>query len=174
MPKPATLRAEGHTALGTVLLRDAGEIVDRWASRAREEQPSAKRVHHDVLLDHLPTLLWELGRGLADTSGKDTLRHRRPAGVHGDQRREVGWSIEEVVRDYQLLRVVLTEHLDATLRRPLTAREAMALGVFVDDAIAASVAAFAACPKASSGSTDSSSRSARRRRASAGRDIPAS
>ena len=131
--------------VGTVVLRDTGAIIERWASRILEEQPSLKRVHHDVLLDHLPTLLWELGRALSETQGKDL---RRPANVHGDQRWDAGWSVEEVVKDYQLLRIVVLEHLDETLGRPLATREAMALGVFIDDAITASVAAYTACQTA--------------------------
>lgn len=148
--KPALLRAEPHATVGAVLLRDAGVVIDRWAKRAAEEQPSARRVHHDVLLDHLPAFLWELGRSLADAGGKEPHRLTRPANVHGDQRWEAGWSIEEVVRDYQLLRVVVTEYLDETLDRPLSTREVLSLGVFIDDAIAASVSAFTANRNATS------------------------
>ncbi|HUR53203.1 MAG TPA: ATP-binding protein [Gemmataceae bacterium] len=147
--KPAALRAETHGTVGTVILRDAGTIVEKWARRAAEEQPSATRVHHDALLDHLPTFLWELGRGLSDPHGKEPFRHCRPASVHGDQRWELGWSVEEVVRDYQLLRVVVVEHLDGAVGRPLATREVMALGVFIDDAVAASVSAYTACRAAS-------------------------
>jgi signal transduction histidine kinase/ActR/RegA family two-component response regulator len=152
--KPALLRAEPHATVGGVLLRDAGVIVERWARRAVEEEASAKRVHHEVLLDHLPTFLWELGHGLADAQGADPFRHCRPADVHGDQRWEAGWSIAEVVRDYQLLRVVVVEHLDETLGHPLTTRESLAIGVFIDDAIAASVSAYTACQMAAHRPTD--------------------
>src|ERR1044072_7007098 len=128
--KPALLRAEPHTTVGAVLLRDAGVIIDRWAKRAVDEQPSARRVHHNVLLDHLPTFLWELGRSLADAGVKEPQRLYRPANAHGDQRWEAGWAVDEVVRDYQLLRVVVTESLDEASARPLSTREVLALGVF--------------------------------------------
>lgn len=141
--KAATLRAESHRAVGEAIQRDAGVILQRWAERAKAEQPTAKRVHHHVLLDHLPTFLWELGRSLAQ--GGDAGRHPRTAEVHGDQRWEAGWSVAELVRDYQLLRVVLVEFLEEALDRPLRSREVMALGVAVDDAIEASVTAYAAC-----------------------------
>ena len=155
--KPALLRAEPHATVGAVILRDAGVIIDRWAKRAAEEQPSARRVHHDVLLDHLPTFLWELGRSLADAGGKEPQRLARPANVHGDQRWEAGWSIDEVVRDYQLLRVVVTEYLDETIERPLSTREVLSLGVFIDDAIAASVSAYTANQNAAAGSAPAGS-----------------
>lgn len=146
--KPALLRAESHNLIGSVIGRDAGMIVDKWARRAVEEQPSAKRVHHDVLLDHLPTFLWELGKGLADAGPPDSFRHCRPAKLHGDQRWETGWSIEEVVRDYQLLRLIVIEHLQQTIDHLLTTHEVMAIGVYFDDAIASSVTAFLACSTA--------------------------
>ena len=155
--KSALLRAEPHATVGSVVLRDAGLVIERWAVRAREEQPAAKRVHHDVLLDHLPTFLWELGRLLSEAHPKD--RPSRAANVHGDQRWEVGWSVEEVVRDYQILRIVLTEHLDETVGRPLRTREVLALGVFIDDAIAASVAAYTACQGAAAPPTGHSTAS---------------
>jgi signal transduction histidine kinase/ActR/RegA family two-component response regulator len=141
--KPAQLRAEPHNLLGAVIGRDAGVIVEKWARRAVEEEPSAQRVHHDVLLDHLPTFLWDLGKGLSDAA--DSIRHCRTAGLHGDQRWESGWSIEELVRDYQLLRLVLVEHLHETVGRVLTVHEFLAIGVYFDDAIASSVSAYHTC-----------------------------
>ena len=92
----------------------------------------AKRVHHDVLLDHLPTFLWELGKGLADSGSPNAFHHSRPAGapwVTNDGKR-AGPS-EEVVRDYQLLGVIVIEHLHETVDRSLTTHEVMALGVIL-------------------------------------------
>ena len=130
--KSAQLRAEPHNLIGAVIGRDAGIIVDKWARRAIDEQSVAKRVHHDVLLDHLPTFLWELGKGLADANPADSFRHCRPAGLHGDQRWETGWSIDEVVRDYQLLRIVVIEHFihDSVDRRAYHARNNGPGGLF--------------------------------------------
>jgi signal transduction histidine kinase len=140
--KPADLRAESFAELGTAIQRDAGVIIQRWSRRAAEEQPSAARSHHAELLDHLPVFLWELGRSLGEPGEANGFRHTRPAWEHGDQRWDAGWSLSEVVRDYQLLRIVLVEYLEETLDRPLRSREVMALGVTLDDAIGASVAAF--------------------------------
>ena len=84
--KSALLRAEPHGTVGAVIQRDTGVIIERWAQRVIDEQPAAKRVHHDVLLDHLPTFLWELGRSLSHAGAGDAQRLARPAYVHGDQR----------------------------------------------------------------------------------------
>ena len=50
-------------------------MIDRWARRAALEQPHARRVHHDVLLDHLSTFLWQMGRNVGLTDAQmDTVR----------------------------------------------------------------------------------------------------
>ena len=68
----------------------------------------------------------------------------KPALQHGEQRWDTGWSLTEVVRDYQLMQLVILEYLEETLGRPLYCREMMAVGVFIDDAIAASIATYVA------------------------------
>lgn len=137
------LRAQPQATIGGIIEQNTAAIIAQWAARAREEQPTAKRVHHDVVVNHLPGFLAKLGRALA-RDGDASDAPRRAAGDHGDQRWDTGWSIGEVVRDYQLLRVVLTEHLEAALGRPLKTPEVLALNVAIDDAIGAAVAAFAA------------------------------
>ncbi|HEX3313960.1 MAG TPA: hybrid sensor histidine kinase/response regulator [Gemmataceae bacterium] len=136
------LRAESHVTIGDLIERKADALIARWAERAREEQPNAERVHHDVLIDHLPAFLAKLGRSLA-TAGDDLSDARSEAVEHGDQRWENGWSITEVVRDYQILRVVLCEFLEEAMSRRLAARESLVLNVAIDDAISVAVAAFA-------------------------------
>jgi signal transduction histidine kinase/CheY-like chemotaxis protein len=143
--KPSVLRADSHPTIGDIIQRDRGIIVDLWAARAKSEQPSATRVHHDVLLDHLPVFLWELGRSISENG--DIGRPTRPAKIHGDQRWENGWSIAEVVRDYQILRIVLVEYLEKLLHRSLSSAECLTLNVIVDDAIAVSVAAYSVSDK---------------------------
>ncbi|MGV3486665.1 MAG: ATP-binding protein [Planctomycetaceae bacterium] len=139
------LRTDSYQEVGTAIQREAGQIIRRWESRARIEQPNASRVHHDVLLDHLAAFLAELGRTLASATDEDLFRHCKTAVVHGDQRWETGWSIAEVVRDYQILRVVLVDFLQEFLERMLTTKEVMALGLVIDDAIGASVSTYLAC-----------------------------
>src|SRR5262249_32522234 len=113
-----------------------------WAQRAVAEQPNASRAHHAVLLDHLHSLLWRLGRSLAESEHGDTTGHCAPAREHGEQRWEAGWSLSEVVRDYQILRLVLVDYLEKALNRPLLGREVMALGLALDEAITSSVANY--------------------------------
>jgi PAS domain S-box-containing protein len=137
-----SLRSESFFEIGRVIRRDAGLLLEQWAHRAAQEQPQAARVHHDTLLDHIGSLLHVLGQGLEESLDLDACPHCVPADAHGEQRWENGWSLSEVVGDYGILRRVLLEHLEEALGRPLAFREAAAVGMALDDAIASSVAAY--------------------------------
>ena len=77
-------------------------------------------------------------------SDGDQGRHRLLALEHGEQRWHAGWKLAEVVRDYQILRLAVVNHLDKSLDRPLATREVMAIGLLLDEAIAAAVVMFVA------------------------------
>jgi signal transduction histidine kinase/ActR/RegA family two-component response regulator len=139
---PQVIRSEPHTEIGNLLERNVGIVIDRWSRRAVQEQPHAARVHHAVLVDHLQELLSTLARSLAASENPETNGHRVSATVHGEQRWESGWSLAEVVRDYQILRLVILDFLEENLDRPLGYREVLAVGLALDEAIAASVAMY--------------------------------
>jgi signal transduction histidine kinase len=136
------IRAEPHHEIGSIILSDAALLVERWAERARDEQPTAARAHHDILHNELLPFLQAVGAGLRQSGNRNPKEHRLEAVEHGEQRWDNGWSLTELVRDYQILQLVILEHLELELDRLLGYREAMAVGVFIDDAIAASIAAF--------------------------------
>jgi signal transduction histidine kinase len=136
------LRAESYSDIGSLIESSADLILDEWCRRALEEQPKAKRVNTPALRDHLGNLLRSIGQALRDTT--NASRPRTAAVQHGEQRWQTGWSLTEMVRDYQLLRVVIIECLEQVLTRPLFSREAIAIGVFLDDAISVSVAEYVA------------------------------
>jgi signal transduction histidine kinase len=139
------VRAEPHVEIGTLLQHQADEIVDRWCRVAREEEgAAAKRAHHMVLRDELPDFIRGMGRALKRSGVAEAEPQRRAAKEHGTQRWDSGWSLSELVRDYQIMRVVILDFLEENLRRPLYYREAMAVGVFIDDAIAASITRYVA------------------------------
>lgn len=138
----ATLRAEPHAEIGTLIQRRAHAIVDRWCALARAEQRAAQCAHHVVLRDELPQFLELMGRALK-RSGQASAP-QQAATEHGAQRWDNGWSLSELVRDYQLLRLVILDFLEENLGRPIFSREAMAVGIFIDDAIGASIERYAA------------------------------
>src|SRR5687767_2914477 len=135
------LRAEPHVEIGALLERGAAAVVDRWCRLAESEQPAAARMHHAALRDELPAFVGSVGRALRN-AGQPGPAARREAHEHGEQRWEHGWSLSELVRDYQLLRVTVLDYLEDELKRPLYYREAMSVGVFIDDAIAESIARY--------------------------------
>jgi len=139
---PQVLRSEQHIEIGRMIQRDADTLVERWSRRALREQPGASRVHHLALLDHLPAFLHTLGHSLADSTSPDDSPHCGPASEHGEQRWQDGWSLPEVVRDYQILRLVLFDYLEEEMERPLLFREIQAIGLALDEAIAASIVSY--------------------------------
>jgi signal transduction histidine kinase/ActR/RegA family two-component response regulator len=136
------IRAEPHSEIGALLQENVDILVELWSERAVEEQPRAKRVHHHVLHDHLPEFLRKLGRSLAESMEPHNCQHCLPASIHGEQRWDAGWSLPEVVRDFQILRLVVVGFLEESLERSLTHREVLAIGLALDEAIAASVTSY--------------------------------
>ena len=136
------IRAGRYAEIGALIRRDATALIDRWARRAAEEQPTARRVHHAVLLDDLPAFLEELGDGLAEAGDGGPPRHFQLAHLHADQRWQTGWSLAEVVRDYRILRLVVLDYLDESLDRHLRLAEIQAVGLALDEAIEVSVGRY--------------------------------
>jgi signal transduction histidine kinase/ActR/RegA family two-component response regulator len=139
---PDVIRSEPHVEIGNLLERHADLLIERWCRRAVEEQPHAPRTHHAILLDHLPEFLRKLGRSLSESRGPYTDQHRQPASSHGAQRWESGWSLPEVVRDHQILRLVILDFFEETLDRHLNYREVLAISLALDEAISESVVAY--------------------------------
>src|SRR5262249_33120395 len=94
--------------------------------------------------------LFQMGRTLSEAAAEANGWHAPPAGQHGEQRWENGWSLAEVVRDYQILRLVVVEHLEEALARPLHRRETMAVGLGLDEAITVASAPSAATSRSPS------------------------
>ena len=138
------IRDEPHAEIGALIERDAEAIVQRWLARTMAEQPSAQRSHYAVLRDHMPKFLRVMGGALTRAGAAGMNEHCLPALDHGEQRWEHGWSLGELVRDYQLLQLVILEYLELSLSRPLRYREMMAVGVYIHDAVAASIATYVA------------------------------
>jgi signal transduction histidine kinase/ActR/RegA family two-component response regulator len=139
---PQVIHSEQHAEVGNLLLANVDIILDRWSRRAKQEQPNSVRVHHDVLLDHFIELLQTIGRTLAASDEAHTIQHCLSAAKHGEQRWDAGWSLADVVRDYQILRLVILEFLEESLDRALRFREVLAIGLVLDESISASVVVY--------------------------------
>jgi signal transduction histidine kinase len=139
---PSAIRAERHVEVGKLVQDSIDVLLENWAYRAMEEQLNAQRVHHAVLLDHFRELLERLGKSLAESESSSHGQHAAMARQHGEHRWETGWSLIEVVRDFQILRLVIFEFLDKNLGRPLRSREILAIGLALDEAISLSVQVY--------------------------------
>jgi signal transduction histidine kinase/ActR/RegA family two-component response regulator len=139
---PDVIRSEPHHEIGALLEDHADEIIEHWCRRAVEEQPHGRRAHHAVLQDHLHDFLQKLGRSLSESRDPYTYQHCLPAATHGVQRWEVGWSLSEVIRDHQILRLVILDFFEENLDRDLKYREILAVSLALDEAISASVVAY--------------------------------
>jgi PAS domain S-box-containing protein len=139
---PQTLHAETFEEISRLIQRDVDSIIEQWEVRAAEEQPTADPSYRAEMHDRLPAFLHAVALSLRQADSDENGPHRLLALEHGEQRWRVGWKLSEVVRDYQILRLVLLRHLDHVLPRPLTVREAMAVGLLLDEAIGAAVVMF--------------------------------
>lgn len=130
-----------YVEIGQIVHQQAEELTNRWAKCALPQQPNAEPAHHSQMRNRLPDFLRALGRALEEADPR-ARRHCVLAGEHGEQRWQIGWQLAEVVRDYQILRLVIYELLEELLTRPLTVPEIMALGMALDEAIAAAVVMY--------------------------------
>ncbi|MGE0759666.1 MAG: sensor histidine kinase [Pirellulaceae bacterium] len=139
---PQQLWSERFREIGSLIEIHAEALVERWSARALVEQPAADDVARSELRDSLPDWVRALGRALAQPVSEEANGHRWVAFEHGQQRWQVGWKLDEVVRDYQILRLVILEFLESMLPYPLQVRECMAVGLGIDEAIGASIEAY--------------------------------
>lgn len=139
---PHVIWSERFEQLGTLLEESADAITHRWSDQALQEQSDARAAHYDEMHNKLPEFIRSMGRALASSGATAPRPHAMVALEHGEQRWRIGWQLGEVIRDYQILRLVILEHFDNCLETPLTAREVMAIGLALDEAISASVLAY--------------------------------
>jgi signal transduction histidine kinase len=130
-------------SLAALLLRDRDHLLALWRKQVRA-LPSAAKLDVPTLNDHLPALIVELADALRahgvdpDGAGADSSP---PA--HGLQRFEVGFDIEEVVAEYNILRECIHGMAD---REGVSLQGApfRILNRVLDDAIGLAVKTYAA------------------------------
>ncbi|WP_169979977.1 ATP-binding protein [Tautonia rosea] len=137
-PSTHAIRDRNHADLGAILRRDAEAILDTWAERAIAQGHGRPGAHREELRDDLDDFLRALGDDLS--GGNDSPREEAVA--HGRYRWKVGWELQDVVIDYQLLRIVILDHLHQALGHEPGFEQVVAIGVHIDDAIARAVVAY--------------------------------
>ena len=152
----------GERAMRTIsdaLLAAAEEIVTRYTARLRADAalPSAAAANETELEDHAVTYVADIAQCLATAAVGDAESRRMLhdgtriqtviARRHGVQRARLGWSADEVRRDFALLR----EEMEAEVRRIGAARRVgdvepalAAISHFLDHGIVEALAAYRA------------------------------
>ncbi len=91
--------------LADLIRRERDAILAEWRNQVRE-LPSAKDLDVPTLNDHVPKLLEGISAALVAGSDKtipEALRQESPP-IHGMQRLQEGFDVEEVVAEYNILR----------------------------------------------------------------------
>jgi signal transduction histidine kinase len=90
--------------LGSVVAAHERELLERWEAAVRARIASASTITHEQFLNCLPLLLEVVSDLSAQpTARKDLPRRSAAARVHGAQRHTLGWSVGEIVQEFQLL-----------------------------------------------------------------------
>jgi signal transduction histidine kinase len=131
-------RARTMIQVGDRLQENAGKLVESFIKRLREDDatfPAARPLRQSLLEDHYPALISDIaqqmtivgeGSGEAPTLlGDGTRIEQIIADLHGRQRVALGWTEEQIAREY----VILEDEADALLRKEATADEESALAV---------------------------------------------
>jgi signal transduction histidine kinase len=130
-------------ALGRIVASKAMEIEGRWLERVAAEIAGQRDVHPTLLRDGMPDYLAELARllsGAHDSAENGSASWIRVAREHGITRVRVGFDIEQLVREFVMLRKVI-EELGQEVGA-LTGHAASTLADLIDAAIAKSVSAY--------------------------------
>ncbi|MDC0717334.1 sensor histidine kinase [Nannocystis bainbridge] len=97
-------------ALAELLERQRDAIIERWSERMRATAPAGARLSKSALRDSLPEFLQEVAAALRrmPDGASDIARE------HGRQRYRVGFDLRTLVIEYDLLREVLLDVVEAS------------------------------------------------------------
>lgn len=135
------------------LLQNGHEVIVRdWAEKVTADRrvSSDERLSYLQLVDHIPEIVEELRRALAEAHADGRMLQQ--GCEHGRQRWQQGYELKEVVRELTLLRATLLEFFDR-YRGALSfqspddlSRSYRRINVFMDEEIYKTVEAFLEAP----------------------------
>lgn len=141
MTAPADDSEMALVKAGKAVCEHADRIVSMWIDRA-QQTPEIPYAHRQQLRDHLPTLLERIGKQLAAGSTRLDGQTEEATEKHGRQRWQLGWRLDDVVRDYQTLRPVIAEFLLEQANLEMEPELLSKIAEITDDAIVESVQSF--------------------------------
>src|SRR5262245_37531947 len=95
--------------LANLIKNNQGQIVQQWKMRVAS-LPRTKHWDEPLLVDHMPDLLREISEALM--APPNLLMFEQPAHgpkKHGESRFALGFDVQEVVAEYNLLREILQQ-----------------------------------------------------------------
>jgi len=109
-------------------------VLALWEKRVREEIPSAAKAEHSIIIDTFPAVLRQIAEAMSSKHTRRTATEGSTvAEEHGGERvRMTQFSLEDVIREYALLRQVMVEVLEEG--EPLTRQERDTLHASIDEA----------------------------------------
>lgn len=112
-PDRPEMGAESLSTLREMVEEGIEEIVERWAEAVRQDRrvPSSRRLDEAMLRDSVPDVLREILRVLTEPDHHVRAEVVCSPGEHGQERAEQRFAIDELVREYQLLRHELFAYL---------------------------------------------------------------
>lgn len=125
--------ADHSVEIGNVLLEDRSQIISEWEKRIVPTVDSAEPEHRADMRNHLPLYIDALGRDYSNESDKDEAVQRL-AEDHGRQRFQIGWDIDEILKDYRVLQEVLIDRLIEKVEH-LSPRDVQAVSHSIDLAV---------------------------------------
>ncbi len=129
--------------LAAVIEQRAEDIANRWLERVRTDLAQRPDVSPSELRDAIPDYLMELARLLGSGSAREgTESWARIAREHGTTRVRIGFDIDQLIREFVILRQTLRDVARAH-GVAVEAADGM-LADLIDDAIAESVRAYVA------------------------------
>ncbi|HEY0969624.1 MAG TPA: ATP-binding protein, partial [Gemmatimonadales bacterium] len=153
--REAARHARGLVEVSEALLRDLDALVTRYIDRLRNDpaMPGARHLSTADLEDHTPTLLTGIAQALAiveESGGAPTQLMRDGSEIqrvisdrHGDQRRQVGFTESELMRDFAILEDEIRRSVRAGAPSSPGLEEALALlGIFIGRAREGSLVAY--------------------------------
>lgn len=140
---PDKAAGEPRLPLDKFLRQEHENILREWESLDRQTLSSAREPSSEELRNNLPEILIDLADQYESTSHKTRHIHFPQQGprLHAQDRWEMGFSLEEVTREYGLLRVVILQILSSRAGE-LPEGELVFLNEALDKAIVESVTTY--------------------------------
>lgn len=100
--------------LAEYILERKDQIIDRWSQEVYQnsEIKSSDNLTYHQLVQHLPKLLEEIYELLINTANsKSKTDTMKVANIHGQHRWQQGYDLDELLREFGVLRIVMSEFI---------------------------------------------------------------